>query len=150
MRVPLLILISSGTKQRTAKPALRRLARRGGIRRINVGIYSEMPKAAREFLTQVSKQEEMIKVQVDPSQVIQKAVTVTEYAKRKTVTSLDVVYALKAMGTPLYGFGDIGVFDNRSRLAASRQRRAHMTAHKDQVDRDRRVAEGLRRMQMGI
>ena len=32
-------------------------------------------------------------------------VTYTEHAKRKTVTSLDVVYALKRQGRTLYGFG---------------------------------------------
>jgi histone H4 len=33
-------------------------------------------------------------------------VTYTEHAKRKTVTSLDVVYALKRQGRVLYGFGN--------------------------------------------
>ncbi|KAK3344574.1 hypothetical protein B0H65DRAFT_180238 [Neurospora tetraspora] len=33
------------------------------------------------------------------------AVTYTEHAKRKTVTSLDVVYALERQGRTLYGFG---------------------------------------------
>jgi histone H3/H4 len=37
--------------------------------------------------------------------VIRDAVTYTEHAKRKTVTSLDVVYALKRQGRTLYGFG---------------------------------------------
>jgi len=36
--------------------------------------------------------------------VIRDAVTYTEHAKRKTVTSLDVVYALKRQGRTLYGF----------------------------------------------
>merc|ERR1711939_1228062 len=35
--------------------------------------------------------------------VIRDAVTYTEHAKRKTVTSLDVVYALKRQGRTLYG-----------------------------------------------
>ena len=34
-----------------------------------------------------------------------KGVTYTEYAKRKTVTAMDVVYALKRQGRTLYGFG---------------------------------------------
>ena len=38
--------------------------------------------------------------------VIRDAATYTEHAKRKTVTSLDVVYALKRQGRILYGFGD--------------------------------------------
>ena len=37
--------------------------------------------------------------------VIRDAVTYTEHARRKTVTSLDVVYALKRQGRTLYGFG---------------------------------------------
>ena len=34
--------------------------------------------------------------------------TYTEHAKRKTVTALDVVYALKRRGGALYEFGDRG------------------------------------------
>ena len=41
----------------------------------------------------------------DASQVIRDSVTYTEHAKRKTVTALDVVYALKRSGRTLYGFG---------------------------------------------
>ncbi|POW14867.1 hypothetical protein PSHT_07271, partial [Puccinia striiformis] len=37
--------------------------------------------------------------------VICDSVTYTEQAKRKTVTSLDVVYTLKQQGQTLYGFG---------------------------------------------
>merc|ERR1712146_307618 len=37
--------------------------------------------------------------------VIRDAVTYTEHARRKTVTSMDVVYALKRQGRTLYGFG---------------------------------------------
>ena len=37
--------------------------------------------------------------------VIRDSVTYTEHAKRKTVTALDVVYALKRSGRTLYGFG---------------------------------------------
>ena len=40
-----------------------------------------------------------------PPQVIRDSVTYTEHAKRKTVTALDVVYALKRSGRTLYGFG---------------------------------------------
>ena len=37
--------------------------------------------------------------------VVRDAVTYTEHAKRKTVTAMDVVYALKRQGRTLYGFG---------------------------------------------
>ena len=40
-----------------------------------------------------------------PWNVIRDAVTYTEHAKRKTVTAMDVVYALKRQGRTLYGFG---------------------------------------------
>ncbi|CAM6054451.1 unnamed protein product [Sphagnum tenellum] len=37
--------------------------------------------------------------------VIRDAVAYTEHARRKTVTAMDVVYALKRQGRTLYGFG---------------------------------------------
>ena len=39
------------------------------------------------------------------SQVIRDAVCYTEHARRKTVTAMDVVYALRRQGRKLYGFG---------------------------------------------
>ena len=37
--------------------------------------------------------------------VLRDTITYTEHANRKTVTALDVVYALKHQGRTLYGFG---------------------------------------------
>ena len=37
--------------------------------------------------------------------VIRDAVAYTEHARRRTVSTLDVVYALKRSGRTLYGFG---------------------------------------------
>lgn len=37
--------------------------------------------------------------------LIKDAVTYTEHGRRKTVTALDVVFALKKAGRTLYGFG---------------------------------------------
>ena len=71
------------------KPAIRRLARRGGVKRISSLIYEETRNVLRSFL----------------ENVIRHSVTYTEHAKRKTVTALDVVYALKRQGRTLYGFG---------------------------------------------
>ena len=71
------------------KPAIRRLARRGGVKRISSLIYDETRVVLRNFL----------------ENVIRDSVTYTEHAKRKTVTALDVVYALKRQGRTLYGFG---------------------------------------------
>ena len=71
------------------KPAIRRLARRGGVKRISGLIYEETRGVLKVFL----------------ENVIRDAVTYTEHARRKTVTALDVVYALKRQGRTLYGFG---------------------------------------------
>ncbi len=69
--------------------AIRRLARRGGVKRISGLIYEETRGVLKVFL----------------ENVIRDAVTYTEHARRKTVTALDVVYALKRQGRTLYGFG---------------------------------------------
>jgi histone H4 len=71
------------------KPALRRLARRGGVKRISTFIYDDSRAVLKNFL----------------ESVVRDSVTYTEHAKRKTVTALDVVYALKRQGRTLYGFG---------------------------------------------
>jgi histone H4 len=97
--------------QGITKPAIRRLARRGlfvfvcyfemitqlkislftigGVKRISNLIYEETRGVLKVFL----------------ENVIRDAVTYTEHARRKTVTSMDVVYALKRQGRTLYGFG---------------------------------------------
>ena len=89
---------STNTKQRKVlvdhiqgitKPAIRRLARRGGVKRISGLIYEETRGVLKVFL----------------ENVIRDAVTYTEHARRKTVMALDVVYALKRQGRTLYGFG---------------------------------------------
>ncbi|KAF7121447.1 hypothetical protein RHSIM_Rhsim13G0089300 [Rhododendron simsii] len=77
--------------QGITKPAIRRLARRGGVKRISGLIYEETRGVLKIFL----------------ENVIRDAVTYTEHARRKTVTAMDVVYALKRQGRTLYGsFGE--------------------------------------------
>ncbi|XP_030293904.1 histone H3-like [Sparus aurata] len=71
--------------QGITKPAIRRLARRGGVKRISGLIYEETRGVLKVFL----------------ENVIRDAVTYTEHAKRKTVTAMDVVYALKRQGRTL-------------------------------------------------
>ena len=85
IRYALLSILSLGI----TKPAIRRLARRGGVKRISGLIYEEVRGVLKIFL----------------ENVIRDAVTYTEHAKRKTVTAMDVVYALKRQGRTLYGFG---------------------------------------------
>ncbi|XP_057532806.1 uncharacterized protein LOC130810683 [Amaranthus tricolor] len=77
--------------QGITKPAIRRLARRGGVKRISGLIYEETRGVLKIFL----------------ENVIRDAVTYTEHARRKTVTAMDVVYALKRQGRTLYGFGGV-------------------------------------------
>ena len=71
------------------RPAIRRLARRGGVQRMSGHIYEETRVVLRQFL----------------GEVVRDAVMYTEHARRKTVTAMDVVYALKRNGRTLYGFG---------------------------------------------
>ena len=71
------------------KPAIRRLARRGGVKRLSGLMYEETRSVLRSFL----------------DNVVEDSATYTEHARRKTVTALDVVHALKRQGKTLYGFG---------------------------------------------
>merc|ERR1712020_684814 len=75
--------------QGITKPAIRRLARRGGVKRISGLIYEETRGVLKNYL----------------ESVVRDAVTYTEHARRKTVVAMDIVYALKRQGKTLYGFG---------------------------------------------
>lgn len=88
-RIPPVTHDNGNNIQGITKPAIRRLARRGGVKRISGLIYEETRGVLKIFL----------------ENVIRDSVTYTEHAKRKTVTALDVVYALKRSGRTLYGFG---------------------------------------------
>lgn len=69
--------------------AIRRLARRGGVKRISSDIYPEVRDAMKEFL----------------NHVIKDTIVFTESAGRVTVLVSDVVYALKRNGKTIYGYG---------------------------------------------
>ena len=75
--------------QGITKPAIRRIARRGGVKRISGLIYEEVRGVLKVFL----------------ENVIRDAVTYAEHAHRKTVTCMDVLYSLKRGGRTMYGFG---------------------------------------------
>lgn len=68
---------------------IRRLARRGGIKRISDGVYSEVRDFVDYFLNTIVKDSAIF----------------AEHAKRKTITAMDVIYALKRSGRSLYGYG---------------------------------------------
>jgi len=69
------------------KPAIRRMARRGGAKRIAGLLYEETRNTLKTFL----------------NTVIRDSLLYTEHAKRRTVTTGDVAFALSRQGRPLYG-----------------------------------------------
>jgi histone H4 len=68
--------------------SIRRLARRGGVKRISGLVYEEVRGVLRSFV----------------DGVVRDATSYTEYSKRRTVTALDVVHALKKRGKMIYGY----------------------------------------------
>ncbi|KAI1133616.1 histone-fold-containing protein [Nemania abortiva] len=73
------------------KPAIRRLARRGGVKRISGSIYEEVRLVMRKRL----------------EETLRDCVTYTEYRQAKTVTVNDVLHSLRRQGRPIYGFDEI-------------------------------------------
>jgi len=74
------------TIEGVTKPAIKRLARRGGVKRLSGLCYDSTRDALRTFL----------------ENLIKDTICYTEHANRKTVTAADVVHALKRQGRTLY------------------------------------------------
>ncbi|KAF2458922.1 histone-fold-containing protein [Lineolata rhizophorae] len=74
--------------QGVTKGAIRRLARRGGVKRISGTIYHDIRNA--------------LKIRLET--ILKDCCAVVEFSNRKTVTVVDVIYALNRLGTPIYGF----------------------------------------------
>ena len=72
--------------QGITKPAIRRLARRGGVKRISADIYEETRLNLKLFL----------------QSILQDICAVVEMCKRKTVCTSDVVWALYRQGRTIY------------------------------------------------
>lgn len=70
------------------KPSLKRLARRAGIKRLSTAVYPETKEALVVWLD---------KVLADGSKY-------AEHAHRRTITVMDIMYALKRNGQTLYGY----------------------------------------------
>ena len=70
------------------RSAVRRLARRGGAKRISAILYEEARGIMKNFVTGLVKDSEAY----------------MENGKRRTVTAMDVVYALRKRGRHLYGY----------------------------------------------
>ena len=79
----------SSCLERISKNEIRRLARRGGVKRINAMVYDEVRRSLKDFL----------------SEVIGTSIVYMDHAGRRTVTAMDVVYALRRKGKTLYGYG---------------------------------------------
>ena len=65
------------------------MARRGGVKRISNNSYNEVREFADLMIVKVTKD----------------SIVYAEAARRKTITAMDVVYALKKNGKTLYGYG---------------------------------------------
>jgi histone H4 len=99
-------MVQRDSIQGITKPAIRRLARRGGVKRISGLIYEGISHYLYERNTSSSKV--VFKFCHKRHSSVHRFVLFLlfkEHSKRKTVTSLDVVYALKRQGRTLYGFG---------------------------------------------
>jgi len=79
---------AGGAIRGVTKPAIRRLARRGGVKRISGLIYAEARGVLKIFL----------------NKLIRDAIIYMEHAQRKTLTAKDVCFALKNQGKTIYGF----------------------------------------------
>lgn len=69
--------------------AIRRLARRGGVKRISYATHENVRDYINDFL----------------ERVVRDSLTYAEHSKRVTITAMDVVYALKKNGRVIYGYG---------------------------------------------
>ena len=96
--------------QGVTKPAIRRMARRGGVKRIDASIYDETRAVLKLFV----------------QRVIRDTVTYTEHARRKTVMAIDVMHALKHQGRALYVIQMIDPCAGRD----IKQQRTHATPSK--------------------
>jgi histone H4 len=69
--------------------SIRRLARRGGVKRISFATHESVRDYINDFL----------------ERVVRDSLTYAEHSKRMTITAMDVVYALKKNGRVIYGYG---------------------------------------------
>ncbi|CAI2175255.1 8942_t:CDS:2 [Funneliformis geosporum] len=83
------------------RPAIRRMARRGGVKRISGDIYNIARTCIKDFVTDV----------------LRDCVSYVEYERKKTVGVMEMLLALKRQGRTLYGFDhEIIVFQQLERM----------------------------------
>jgi len=71
------------------KPAIRRLARRAGVKRIAGNVYDKSRTVLKNFITMI----------------IRDAVVYTEHSRLKTITARHIIESLRRNGSTIYGFG---------------------------------------------
>ncbi|CAD2214687.1 histone H4 [Angomonas deanei] len=71
-----------------SRGSIRRLARRGGVRRLSGEIYEEVRRVLKSYV----------------EDVVRTATSYTEYSRAKTVKASDIVSALRKKGQILYGY----------------------------------------------
>jgi histone H4 len=69
--------------------AIRRLARRGGVKRIAMASHNNIREYIDDFMLRI----------------VRDCLTYTEHRKARTITAMDVVYSLKKNGRVIYGYG---------------------------------------------
>ncbi|KAF6833442.1 histone H4 [Colletotrichum musicola] len=94
--------IMKDTIRGITKPAIRRLARRGGVKRISAMIYDDARAALMDHL----------KV------IIKDCVLYMESRNAKTITIHDVLHSLRRIGRPIYGFDPETFVEHKGRKAA--------------------------------
>ncbi|KAJ4301519.1 hypothetical protein N0V90_003612 [Kalmusia sp. IMI 367209] len=80
--------IQKDTIQGITKGDIRRLARRGGVKRISATVYDDIRTALKERL----------------KTILDKTFPLVEMTGRKTITVRDIIFTLNTLGTPIYGF----------------------------------------------
>jgi len=70
------------------KGDIRRLARRGGVKRISATLYDDVRQALKERLTDIMRQ----------------VIAIVELSGRKTICVTDIIFILNRQGRTLYGY----------------------------------------------
>ncbi|PHH75408.1 hypothetical protein CDD82_4462 [Ophiocordyceps australis] len=94
---------------------IRRLARRGGVKRISGLIYDEARTALKEHL----------------EAILSMCVIYVEHRNAKTITTNDVIFSLRKLGRPIYGF-DYPL----DKSVGKKHSKARVEAHNDDDDED--------------
>lgn len=71
-----------------SKPAIKRIARRAGVKRVGAGCFAEINSAGKSYI------KDILKI----------ACVYATHAKRKTISCTDVLYSLKRMGVKYMGY----------------------------------------------